>query len=420
MITAETSAAAGQARGQADAEPFSLLVVDDSEPNRDALCRRLQRRGYVVTAAKEGNQALALLAEQRFDLVLLDVMMPGLNGLEVLQIIRQTHPGTELPVIMATAKDESTDIVRALELGASDYVTKPLDFAVVLARVRTHLSLKRSVQQVLELEQRLSQRNAELEASNARMQRDLDAAARIQSAFLPRSIPAISGMDFAWDFRPCETLAGDFLNVFPLDDAHVAVYVLDVSGHGVGAALLSVTLSRILSPAGPDSLLLRGSSGPAEERLVSPAEVAERLGQKFPWDSATEQFFTIVYGILYVRARRFRYVSAGHPGIAHLRQTTEPILHQMPGFPIGLGAGYKEHTLELEPGDRLYLYSDGVTEARSIEGKFFGNKRLVETLARGQTQSLSGSIALLLDDLRQWCGDTPFRDDVSVLAVEIA
>lgn len=420
MITYENSTSASPAGRQEDAEPFSLLVVDDSEPNRDALCRRLQRRGYGVTTAKDGTQALALLAEQRFDLVLLDVMMPGLNGLEVLQIIRETHPGTELPVIMATARDESSDIVRALELGASDYVTKPLDFAVVLARVRTHLSLKRSIQQILELEQQLSQRNAELEASNTRMQRDLEAAARIQSAFLPRTIPAIAGANFAWDFRPCQTLAGDFLNVCPLDDSHIAIYVLDVSGHGVGAALLSVTLSRILSPAGPDSLLLRDPSGSAEDRLVSPAEVAERLGQKFPWDSATEQFFTIVYGILDVKARRFRYVSAGHPGIAHLRRNSEPTLHQMAGFPIGLGAGYEERTLQLEPGDRLYLFSDGVTETRSLEGKFFGNTRLLETLGRGQTQSLSGSIALLLGDLHQWCGEAPFRDDISALAVEVA
>jgi DNA-binding response OmpR family regulator len=97
----------------------------------------LQRRGHVVTAAKDGAQALVLLAEHRFDLVLLDVMMPGLNSLEVLQIIREPQLGTELPVIMAPAKDECADIVRALELVASDYVTKPLDFAVVLARVRT-------------------------------------------------------------------------------------------------------------------------------------------------------------------------------------------------------------------------------------------------------------------------------------------
>lgn len=401
-------------------EPGSLLVVDDSEANRDALCRRLQRRGYRVTAAADGRAALDLLEHTVFDLVLLDVMMPGLNGLDVLQTIRQTRAATELPVIMATAKDESQDIVRALELGASDYVTKPLDFAVVVARVRTQLALKRSVEQVLDLEQRLSRRNAELEASNARMRHDLEAAARIQAAFLPQAPPAVPGLNFAWAFRPCEALAGDFLNVCPLDDEHVAVYVLDVSGHGVAAALLAVTLSRVLSPASdPDSILLRGSGSPPGDRIVPPAEVAERLSQKFPWDAATEQFFTIVYGIADAKTGEFRYVSAGHPGIVHLRRHAEPSLLEAVGFPIGLGGGYEEHAVQLERGDRLYLYSDGVAEAMNPDGELFGSARLLEVLARGRTVPLSESIARLLDELQRWCGGAPFRDDVSVLAVEI-
>ncbi len=408
----------GETDSRGEAEPFSLLVVDDSEANRDALSRRLQRRGYAVTVASDGAQALALIAQGHFDLVLLDIMMPGLNGLEVLQRLRQTHPATELPVIMASAKDQSEDIVRALELGASDYVTKPIDFAIALARVRTQLALKRSVQQVLALEQRLSHRNAELEASNARMRQDLEAAAKIQAAFLPKALPALPGLNFAWSYQPCEALAGDFLNVCPLDDAHVGVYVLDVSGHGVAAALLSVTLSRVLSPAADaDSVLLR-VGGPSEERLVPPAEVAERLNQKFPWDAATEQFFTIVYGIVDAKAGQFRYVSAGHPGIVRLGREAEPKLHAAAGFPIGLGGGYEEHTLPLQPGDRLYLYSDGVTEAMSPDGHLFGNGRLLQALGRGRTAPLQQSISLLLDDLRLWCGGAPFRDDVSVLAVE--
>ena len=148
-----------------DVDSFSLLVVDDNESNRDALSRRLQRRGFQITVAATGAEALSLLERNHFDLILLDVMMPGLNGLEVLQIIRQTHPATTLPVIMATAKDESQDVVRALELGANDYVTKPLDFAVLIARIRTQLALKVSINKVINLEQHLSHRNAELEAS---------------------------------------------------------------------------------------------------------------------------------------------------------------------------------------------------------------------------------------------------------------
>jgi len=398
----------------------ALLVVDDSEGNRDALCRRLQRRGYAVTGASDGLQALALVAQGGFDLVLLDVMMPGLNGLEVLEQIRQTHPATELPVIMASAKDQSEDIVRALELGANDYVTKPIDFEVALARVRTHLALKRAVHQVVVLEQRLSHRNWELEVSNAQMRRDLEAAAKIQKAFLPKTLPVLPGLRFAWSYHPCEALAGDFLNICPLGDEQFGMYVLDVSGHGVAAALLAVTLSRVLSPAGdPDSVLLR-SGGQLGARLVPPTEVAERLNQRFPWDEETEQFFTIVYGVLDAKTGQFRYVSAGHPGVAHLSRDAETKLHPVAGFPIGLGEAYDEFTIQMQPGDRLYLYSDGVTEAMNPDGQLFGDGQLLHALDNGRADTLERSLSLLVDDLATWCGGTPSRDDISILAVEMS
>src|SRR5687767_14272464 len=117
----------------------TLLVVDDSEMNRDMLRRRLERKGYRVITAENGEQALELVAREPIDLVLLDVMMPGLNGLDVLRILRKTPAGKDLPVIMATAKSESTDIVEALDAGANDYVVKPLDVPVVIARVEAQL-----------------------------------------------------------------------------------------------------------------------------------------------------------------------------------------------------------------------------------------------------------------------------------------
>src|SRR6185437_8097164 len=132
-------------RGPMTAEPGTLLVVDDDELNRDMLSRRLERKGYQVAVSEDGPTALALVAGRAFDLVLLDVMMPGISGLEVLRILRERHTATELPVIMVTARDQSEDIVLALQLGANDYVTKPLDFAVVLARIETQVLLKRSV-----------------------------------------------------------------------------------------------------------------------------------------------------------------------------------------------------------------------------------------------------------------------------------
>ena len=137
----------------------SLLVVDDNEINRDVLSRRLVQRGYRVAVAADGRQALQMLMTQPFDLVLLDIMMPGMSGFEVLTILRERHAAAELPVIMATASDQSSDIVAALTLGANDYVTKPLDFPVVLARIRTQLSLKRAIHEIQRLAEQLELRN---------------------------------------------------------------------------------------------------------------------------------------------------------------------------------------------------------------------------------------------------------------------
>ncbi len=145
-----------------------LLVVDDNEMNRDLLSRRLTARGFSVAVARDGSEALDMIGAEAFDLVLLDVMMPGLSGFEVLERLRKTLSRSELPVIMVTAKDQSEDIVQALRLGANDYVTKPIDFAVALARTDAHLALKRATQEVRRLAQGLELRNQFIRATFGR------------------------------------------------------------------------------------------------------------------------------------------------------------------------------------------------------------------------------------------------------------
>src|SRR3954454_7983863 len=199
---------------QMSATTGSLLIVDDDEPSREGLARRLQRQGYEVSCARNGREALEVLGGRRFDLVLLDVMMPGMNGLDVLKFLRRIDSLIDLPIIMVTAKGESEDMVEALELGANDYVTKPLDFPVVLARVRSQLALKRAVGQVKELEGKLDAHNRELRVATEsltavrdRHARDLEAAARVQRALLPSLPPEVPGARFAWAFEPCGQLA---------------------------------------------------------------------------------------------------------------------------------------------------------------------------------------------------------------------
>ena len=153
-------------------EPGALLVVDDNEMNRDMLSRRLQRNGHTVTLAHDGYAALELIKQQSFDAVLLDVAMPGIDGMETLTILRQTHSATSLPVVMATAMDQSEGIVKALRLGANDYVTKPFDFQVVLARIESQILLKRAVDRSKQLEKDLAQSNEELRAANTQVTAD--------------------------------------------------------------------------------------------------------------------------------------------------------------------------------------------------------------------------------------------------------
>jgi sigma-B regulation protein RsbU (phosphoserine phosphatase) len=410
-----------------DPDKSTLLVVDDNETNRNNLSQLLRLHRYEVVGSQNGQEALKLLQRQPFDLVLLDIMMAGLSGLEVLKELRTRHPATELPVIMTTARSGSEDIIQALRLGANDYITKPIDVPVLVARIQTHLSLRHAVQRVLRLEEHLSQRNEELSAANsklkvanAQMKEDLRAAARIQEAFLPPPTPRLPRVHSAWLFHPCAQLAGDMLNVFVLDEDHLGVYVLDVCGHGVASALLSVTLSHFLSPRpGPSSLLFQGETDGGSRVPAPPAEMIQRLNERFPWDPVTEQFFTLVYGILNVRTGELRYASAGHPGMAYLASQESPELLQWPSLPVGVGSdAYEEHRLLLAPRDRFYLYSDGLVEVVNGSREVFGVERLLETLDQVRDLPLQKGLEELWRKVEQWCAGAPRRDDVSLLAVE--
>jgi sigma-B regulation protein RsbU (phosphoserine phosphatase) len=401
----------------------TVLVVDDDANNRDLLSRRLRKVGYEAEVGHDGEHALALIGERSFDVVLLDVMMPGLDGFEVLKIIRELHPATDLPVIMATAKDESQDVIHALGLGANDYVTKPLDFPVVVARIQTQISLKRAVEQVRQLERRLADRNLDLEEANSRMSRDLRAAARIQESLLPRTSPDVPGLNFAWAFRPCDELAGDGLSAIKLDDHKVALYVLDVSGHGVASSLMSVSVGRLLTPpSDASSILVKGGDGDDRFTPLAPADVATRLNKMFPFEIATEQYFTLVYGVLDVSTGDFRYTLAGHPGPVLMTADGKARFLTGRGYPIGLADGpkpYNEWAVRLNPGDRLFLYSDGIPEAVSPEGQPFGVDRMLDTIAKTRLEPLCGGVNDLVSEVERWSGATSVRDDVSILAVEL-
>ncbi|NWG12191.1 MAG: SpoIIE family protein phosphatase [Acidobacteria bacterium] len=270
-------------------------------------------------------------------------------------------------------------------------------------------------------EEALRRAKDELEAANRRMKMDLEMAARIQQAFLPPADLKLEGIRVAWTFQPCEELAGDTLNVVPLDGEHVGLYVLDVSGHGVGAALLSVTLNRWLSPLPAQSCLYgRRQDDPRSYAIAPPAYVAEQLNRQFPMDERTMQYFSLLYGVLELSTGEFRYVSAGHPPPIILPRREDPFLGEPGGLPVGLfpNSKYEECLVKLNPGDRVYLYSDGITETVNEDGKEWGAANMLAEIARQRTLPLDRSLEALLDRARDWHKLPTFSDDISVLCLE--
>jgi len=281
--------------------------------------------------------------------------------------------------------------------------------------IQTNITARR------EAEEALRQANRDLESANLQMKRSLQAAAKIQQALLPEDLPRVDRFRFAWLYEPSEELAGDTLNFFPLDERHVALYTLDVSGHGVPAALLSVTLSHWLSPtAGRSTLVIPDSDTPSGVKIVSPSDVAEVLNQQFPMDLDTAQYFTLLYGVLDAERAELTYVTAGSPPIVHAPKTGKPHFEIVPGYPIGIVAepGYQEQRIRLEPGDRLYLYTDGVPDATNSEGEDFGTDRLVDTIAQFGELPLEGSLDAIMDQIRNWAGEESIHDDATILGVE--
>jgi sigma-B regulation protein RsbU (phosphoserine phosphatase) len=262
--------------------------------------------------------------------------------------------------------------------------------------------------------------NAEMTLTYQRMKRDLDAAARIQRSLLPSASPLIDGVRVAWDLIPCEELAGDSLNLLRLDDDHLGVYILDVSGHGLEAALLAVTLHKVIDAmvGGPSMLNRRnGSSCP----MVSPAELCTELNRIFPMNPENAQYFTLLYGVLDTRQSSFRYATAGHHVPIYVPPHGMPVEIAEHGFPVGVveDAHYQEQRIDMAHGGRLYFYSDGLVDAECIYEGPFGKSRLLQTIEDTRRHSLHDSVGHIIERVRDWSSTARLEDDASLLALEI-
>jgi len=383
-----------------------LLVVDDVEANRDLLARRLRQLGHEVALVDGGAAALAAVERQDFDLILLDVMMPGMDGYEVLKRL-QADPGRRhIPVIMVTAVDQIDSVVRCIELGATDYLPKPFNPVILKARVNATLEQKK-----LRDRERLHARSLE---------RELEIGRQIQASFLPESLPREEGWEIAACFRPARQVAGDFYDAFRLKSGRIGLVVADVCDKGVGAALF-MALFRSLIRASAD---LVDPALPGVDDPVERAAARVRNAVVFTNDyiarthSASNMFATLFFGILDPATGALTYVNAGHePPV--LRERAGTLRRLAPTGPaVGLmpDRAFEVGRVALAPGDLFVAFTDGVTDARSSSSAILGEEPLLKLVAEahGSAADLLAAIDRALSD--HGTGAESF-DDVTMLAV---
>ena len=297
----------------------------------------------------------------------------------------------------------------------NDYVQLLKQFRQIIERDFQLLERNVRLQDAL---RNLEEAHTSIQDANRRMRRDLVAARDIQQALLPKRGPCADRLQVAWVYRPCDELGGDMLNVFPLGNQQVGFFVLDVSGHGVPAALLSVTAARDLWPyAGHDVVIPEDASAPFAHGLDT--RVAE-LNGTFAMEATAGHFLTLLYGVLDLPDRVFRFVCAGHPFPILLRGEQLREIG-VPGLPVGVlrEAEYEETEVDVQRGDRIYVYSDGLVEEADSSNQLFGSARLRESILQTHGMTLDESVDALLNVVLAWGGRDRLRDDASIIAVEI-
>ncbi|GBF51890.1 integral membrane sensor hybrid histidine kinase [Leptospira ryugenii] len=370
-------------------------MVDDDSINRKILAKPLLQHHYEVIEAVNGLDALSKVSEENPDMLLLDLMMPEMDGYSVLQHLRKTKSQVELPIILITAMHDSQDIVKGFHLGANDYLQKNFNKEELLARIESALQIKSF--------------HSQLKERNNIIEKELDIARLIQINILPKKSPFLPGFVVSSLYVPMDKVGGDFFD-YEEEEEYCDFLIADVSGHGVPGALLAT--------------VLKMSFQYAHTLKLSPTDTLKLMDQSVSERGALGMFATAMILRIFPKTGLVEYSNAGHhPLLLHRRTENIFLEFSTPGIPLGLNYELKrkpflKSEFTLVPGDRLILCTDGILETTDGQGSDYDSLRWKDFLSENIECKTEVLPNLLLKDLYTFTPSANFNDDLALLVID--
>ena len=374
---------------------LQILVIDDDLVMQMILKNTLQGHGYQVIVAKNGKEGISLAQKHHPALVICDWMVPDVDGLEVCRQLKLDQNLYASIFILLTSRGAVEDKVKALDNGADDFLSKPIDKTELIASVRAGL--------------RIYQLNQDLQVQKQLLEAELTEASDYVKSLLPISLEGT--VNITAEFIPSSKLGGDCYDFYWLDADHLAIYLIDTSGHGVGSALLSISILNLLR-----------SQSFGKEKFYEPSVIMTELNHAFQMSQHSGRYFTMWYGVYKRSQRKLIYANAGHPqGLLIAGDRTNPRIKELPSLDMPIGffpdVEYTSSELSIEPDSKLYIFSDGIFEVIQADERIWGMPKFFNFLLEKFALNEEVNANLVLQKI---CSETPnakFGDDVSLLQI---
>ncbi|MCA8867150.1 MAG: SpoIIE family protein phosphatase [Rhodobacteraceae bacterium] len=403
-----------------DSRPKTILVVDDSKLQRRILGSNLDAWGYEVFEAESGIDALEICKSTRVDIILSDWMMPEMDGLRFcreLRALKQAHYGY---FILLTSKDSKDEIAEGLEVGADDFLTKPVNSGELRARLHAGERLIGMQRELMEKNRSISRSLSKIKTLYQAIDRDLAEARKLQQSLVPASVINFGQAEVSFLLQSSGHVGGDMIGLCYGDVDRLGLFAFDVSGHGVSSALMTARLAGYLGATNPAYNIAMEQHGDGLFRPRPPEQVALLLNSRMLEEFDTDLYLTLLLADIDLGTGRVRAVQAGHPHPAILRRDGSVEFIGPGGMPVGLlpDAGYQAFEFYLQPGERMLICSDGFTEAEGDQGAFLDESGLGQMLVCHANARGPDLLAGLVRDTRTFVGSDEVGDDLSAVLLE--